>query len=121
MSEESVSAREKKWSDREYVMGQDSHVAERREVGEKLPSEVGAVDGIGMVQEVALDKSIGGEQGRDDEQLVDGAMICDGVIVEGSNTKVLVPNGHKQKVWLLIDIINSLQSPEEKLQVVLTC
>ncbi|KAK9001299.1 hypothetical protein V6N11_083086 [Hibiscus sabdariffa] len=51
---------------------------------------------------------------RDHEQLVDEAVNCVGPVVEGSNTEVLVSNGHKRKVRLLTDIISSLQTPEEK-------
>ncbi|KAK8578579.1 hypothetical protein V6N13_100412 [Hibiscus sabdariffa] len=49
-----------------------------------------------------------------EEQLVDVVVNYIGPVVEGSTTEVLVTNEYKRKVRLLIDVISSLQSPEEK-------
>ncbi|KAK9010998.1 hypothetical protein V6N11_043859 [Hibiscus sabdariffa] len=50
----------------------------------------------------------------DSEQLVDVAVVCAGPGFEGSNAEVKVSTNNSRKVRLLSDVINSLQTPEEK-------
>ncbi|KAK8715578.1 hypothetical protein V6N13_042909 [Hibiscus sabdariffa] len=45
---------------------------------------------------------------------MDVVVTCDGPVIEGSTTEVLVSNSHPRKVWFLSDIISSLQTLEEK-------
>ncbi|KAK8547977.1 hypothetical protein V6N13_055182 [Hibiscus sabdariffa] len=136
-SGESVSVGDEERRDREGVRGQ-VNVTGSREDGVKVLSDVKAVANADAPQDVLLDKSdeteLGGvcwrrnglwngQEGandtlvtavRDHDQLVDVDVTCVGPVAKGSNTKLLVSNGHKRKVRLLTDIICSLQKLEEK-------
>ncbi|KAK8589474.1 hypothetical protein V6N13_088308 [Hibiscus sabdariffa] len=123
--------------DREVDKGQ-VNASESREDGVKLSSD-GEVAGKAVVsKDVSLERFDEADLGRvcwrgngvwngqedvndtlvsvvrDHDQLVDVVVTCVGPVIECSTTEVLVSNRHPRKVRLLSDIINSLQTPEEK-------
>ncbi|KAK8475754.1 hypothetical protein V6N13_041157 [Hibiscus sabdariffa] len=116
-SEDSESIREEEQLEHEVSVGEDHRFDECREIGEKLSMDVGAVVGSGTLQEAEMDRVHEVEMGRAswrrnglrdgqscahmvdvpvvvvDEQDVDGAGECDGLVLEGSNAEVVVSNG----------------------------
>ncbi|KAK8638944.1 hypothetical protein V6N13_137352 [Hibiscus sabdariffa] len=107
-SGESVRVSEEEWSDREDVRG-TVNISGSCDDGMKVPSdEEAAADIAAREDEHWIVPAV-----RED-QLVDVVVNCVGSTAEGSNTEMLVTNGHKRKVRLLTDIISSLQLPEEK-------
>ncbi|KAL4297466.1 hypothetical protein GQ457_12G006980 [Hibiscus cannabinus] len=73
-SKDSESVREEEQPEQEVFVGEDHRFDECREIGEKLTMDVGVVVVV-------------------DEQDVDGAGECDGLVLEGSNAEVVVSNG----------------------------